>query len=135
MKLWATALLFMGVAAHADSIKFECSLMNPPAQQGQERYVKFAFLGGSAVDFTIASPESDYVSPITGLSLRVADYASTSSSAVAAWRDADGADAVVVSFVYFGTWWGGHVHFSRAIDAPNLKFKKYEEMDLRCYER
>ena len=119
--------------AHADSIEFTCQNLAPPRQQGDERFVKIAFVGGQAT-LEIADLTSPVLNVGALLTSEGASYSDTSTSAPAGWKNEQG-NVVTISLVYLGSWWGANLRFNQALAAPGLSFSAGEELDLRCNEK
>jgi hypothetical protein len=126
------SLLFV-ISSHADSMGFECKNYYPPEQQGEEKFVKVDFKNGTA-ELKIAGIVGPFVSLDSFLSLEKFRYSHSESSAIAQWNNAKG-EVVSLSLVFLGSFWGGNMHFTQAIDLESLSFKAGDSIDLRCVER
>lgn len=115
-----TLLLFVValLPLETQAASFSCVPYSPPREQGEERFYRIE-LSDSGARVEVADLVSPYVSLGEGLELRYSYYSDTASNAGAAWAK-DGRDQVVLSLVYFGSWWGGNLRVGET------------DYDLRC---
>ncbi len=107
---------FLPLEARAAS--FDCVPVDPPHEQGAERFYKIE-ISDSEARIEMAGMVGPFVTITDGATLAYSHYSADASAAGAAWT-LMGEQAYVISLVYFGSWW-----------AANLRIKG-EESDLRC---
>jgi hypothetical protein len=127
-------LLASGLHASADSMRFDCKLYYPAAEQGQERFARVSFPPEGGAKLELADLSSPYQDLGETLKLKRAFYTDDDEMVGAGWVDSQGRPAADLAIAFFGTYWVAHLQFYQDVRTPDLKFSRGEEVVFRCSE-